>query len=895
MFRVSRFWLYFGLGCCTFCSFVVGIGKTGAQGATPTTGIGDGGILQSVSIDASAVVRSSDAKPSQMSPPLQHLQPGRKKHATGVFDGLMRRSDGHTSLPGSIDANSIISSVAKTSSGLANATKGSDPAHAMHVTFDGTGDTWALMSSISFSFVLCAATLAMFLVLRSRYPMFYLQRELDGCLPSTEAVRWGLFRGAGGLSAEEVIQLAGLDGWLHLEFHNLGLRIILCLGLVPLVFCPIHWAHSNPGEELLTRLGLSVTEDRPGILWAHAFAVWYVVLGATRFIFDAQRRFLPWRMTWLQQVPEIQATTVLVEEIPEAYRSDERLRRYFAGLFSEESVVRAYVVRNTTRLRSKLDRFASASRALKLATCEAATPEISSAAPPEHCAAAASAITADGNTSPSRAIATEREPGQAVVDVDGEEKAPQVPLLAAVLPPDAAPVLSNVVQGLQLQLAEIVEEVAAERARVARVATAYDPDVCSNSGLVTFRTRRDARLASREQLRTDECELVMQPAPHAADIMWENVLSKSSMAREAIGGLLIGGLFILWSPVVIFISGLLSVDSLKLRMPFLAKWCDGFPLLNVLLEGVLATLGLNILMGSLPSLLWIILTKFFRLKATGWVEVWLERIYFGFLIVFVLLVTGLSQGLIATMVFIASTPTAVLPLFAKSLALASHFYLGYMVLGCLSCVLELLRIAPLSYFLYLKAFRAVEPEAARKQSEDWSVMIGPRVGKSVFMLVVALVFSSLSPLILVFAGAYFLVGRIVYGYLACFAEPRHSDLGGVLWVISLKQVQMGLFLYVLLMLGVIGARGGASFGPFVCVVPSLFFLAAAWRRFDSKFLWENLPLEEVMLAENAVTQHSSSSLPGSTTPYIQEECRESELSPPCDSDPEQTSAGPYDN
>jgi len=338
-------------------------------------------------------------------------------------------------------------------------------------------------------------------------------------------------------------------------------------------------------------------------------------------------------------------------------------------------------------------------------------------------------------------------------------------------------------------------------------------------------------------------------------------MTAPSAARERFGYCCIMGLFVAWAPLVLFICGSMSLDSLQWAVPSVAGWRATLPMLSAIVGGTLPTLGLNGLMACLPSIFLIIVKGFFRPIAWTHAQLLLQQLYFAFLLVFVLLVTALSQGLITTLVFVAAHPTAVIPLLAKSLPLSSHFYLSYMVLCWFSSTLELLRVFPLLRFLSLKAF--MEPELARQCSEEQSVLVGPRVSESAMMMVITLVFCSLSPVILAFAWVYFAVSRVVHGYLCCFAEPPQADSGGVFWVHALKHVQVGLFVYVLLMLGVIGAH---SVFPFLVVLPALPYLALTWGRFDEDFAWTCLPLDKVEAAEDEAEQPSEGM-------YVQPECK----------------------
>ena len=77
--------------------------------------------------------------------------------------------------------------------------------------------------------------------------------------------------------------------------------------------------------------------------------------------------------------------------------------------------------------------------------------------------------------------------------------------------------------------------------------------------------------------------------------------------------------------------------------------------------------------------------------------------------------------------------------------------------------------------------------------------MGARMAKITLHIVVASVFASCCPVILVFAWLYCTVGSLSYGYLLIYAETKKPDMGGSFWVKSLRHLFTGLAIYVLLM------------------------------------------------------------------------------------------------
>merc|ERR1719271_142112 len=108
-----------------------------------------------------------------------------------------------------------------------------------------------------------------------------------------------------------------------------------------------------------------------------------------------------------------------------------------------------------------------------------------------------------------------------------------------------------------------------------------------------------------------------------------------------------------------------------------------------------------------------------------------------------------------------------------------------------------------------------------------------------------------------------------------FAETRKPDLGGVFWVTKLMNVQHGLLIYIILMVGVLSLRA-ASMGPAIVAFPALAFWLRNYFRFQSEFQWVSLPFEDFTKASQASWGAQRES---SRSNYEQPELTEPALSP----------------
>lgn len=667
------------------------------------------------------------------------------------------------------------------------------------VNANSDDDTSALVSSLFLSGSTSGMVVLLFCLLRRWFPAVYMREapeEAEASKPITSMFDW-ISMVLSTTPNQEVAE-AGLDGWALLELHRLIIRILLTVGpAVVLIAYPGHFYAEGGAEagDLLGRLDITHLPAGTYFLWLHAGLVWFVVAAVSWHSIYAQREFCDRRFEWLKTLPLPRATTIMVEQIPERYRSDRALKDYFNKMlaaFGPDVVERAYVVRKTHALQSKVAELADISKALDLQR---------SLKKPE--------------TRPEldRLMARHRKVRQELLhEVDGE--------LAAQEEQEASDGQPNL-------------------------------EVFSGSGFVTFKSQVAQRWALKERFTCDASEFVIEQPPDPSDVIYADLAQDDVgyIASSTLGWLSLLLLFLLWSPIVLFISSLTTLESLQEVAPWVKDLCEQNPSLKPLLSGALATAALQLFMAFLPSVFLAIIEKFFTLRSGTCAQFLLEQWYFSFLMIFVLLVTLVGRSLLVTLSAIMNEPTKVIFLLAESLPGASHFYLNYMVIAWFSLSLNLLRYMNLFTYLFYRVAYSCSPELAKYYSEpedQASYGSGSRIAVTVLMAAIALVLCSCSPAVVPFALVFFVFGRFIYGYLLIFVETKKPDLGGLLWVEALRQLFASLSIYVLLMTGVLAAKSEEHrWGPSMVALLSLTLVVWAHRRLE-KFTWDVLPLEDLL-------------------------------------------------
>jgi hypothetical protein len=270
------------------------------------------------------------------------------------------------------------------------------------------------------------------------------------------------------------------------------------------------------------------------------------------------------------------------------------------------------------------------------------------------------------------------------------------------------------------------------------------------------------------------------------------------------------------------------------------------PAMAALWDGLVNALALQLFIGFVPTFFVIIFSIFFAIQSGNNLQHKIQDWYFYFQVIFVLLVTAVGSSLLDTLEELAEEPTSIFYLLATTLPTASHFYLNYLPLQWVTHAQNMMRLA--NWFKF-KSFTVIFGKAAaikKAEPEDQDYYgLGSRSARFTFMLVLTLCFASLSPMITVLGFINFWMCRKCYGYLCVFSENRKPDLGGVFFVSQIFHTSQGLFIYIILMTGVLLARD-ATVWPGMIAASTLIFQYISYKRLRTGFRWETLCFEDLM-------------------------------------------------
>jgi len=250
------------------------------------------------------------------------------------------------------------------------------------------------------------------------------------------------------------------------------------------------------------------------------------------------------------------------------------------------------------------------------------------------------------------------------------------------------------------------------------------------------------------------------------------------------------------------------------------------------------------MMSFLPTFLMLIFYNCFSLKSSVEAQHMCQKYYFVFLVIFVLLITSVGASLISTMDEIIHSPLLIFSILASNMPTASHYYLSWTATQCTTHAMDLTRYMNwLKYVMH--KFSSGDSHYAKEMSEPEDqdfYGIGARSARFSLIMCTCLAFSTLSPLIVILGFMNFALARVIFGYLLAFSEVPKPVIGGHFFATQLKHTQVGLFIYVILMSGVLAQRAPNTYPSMVAFSA---FVPLIWSsmKFERRFRWEALPAE----------------------------------------------------
>jgi calcium permeable stress-gated cation channel len=352
------------------------------------------------------------------------------------------------------------------------------------------------------------------------------------------------------------------------------------------------------------------------------------------------------------------------------------------------------------------------------------------------------------------------------------------------------------------------------RAEVARLNVEIEDDQANperfplmNSAFVQFNHQVAAHMACQSLSH----HIPKQMAPRIveidpSDVIWDNMSVPwwQSYLRTAIVTTIVIGMIILWAIPVAFTSALSQLNTAAQTYTWLHWILETPEWFRSVLQGVLPPALLGLLLFLLP----VILRALVRLQGTQsgmLVEMRVQRWYFFFLFVQLFLVVTIASSLVQFVSYFTSADgwTNVPDLLGRSIPKASNYFISYMLLQALSVSAgALLQVGALVGWFILAPIMDSTARAKFKRQTDLSdIKWGTFFPVYTNLACIGLIYSVISPLILVFNIVTFSLFWFVYRFNTLYVTRFTRDTGGLLYPNAINFTFVGVYMMEVALIG----------------------------------------------------------------------------------------------
>jgi hypothetical protein len=288
------------------------------------------------------------------------------------------------------------------------------------------------------------------------------------------------------------------------------------------------------------------------------------------------------------------------------------------------------------------------------------------------------------------------------------------------------------------------------------------------------------------------------------DVIWANMSMKwwERYLRSGVVLLVCAGLVILYAVPVAFTSILNKVSTLAEVVHWLS-WLTKLPPVAIsIIQGILPPVLLSVILLLVPMIFRLLITQ--QGVPTGNdKELGVQTWYFAFLFIQVFLVVTISNGLLSFFRNAASDPGSIVRTLSENLPKASNYFFTYLTVQSLSnSASALLQVgALLAWFVLAPVFDSTARAKWARQTSLNNVQWGTFFPPFTNFAVIGLVYSIISPIILVFMLFIFGLFWIVYRYNVLYVYQFRHDTGGLLFPVALNQLFVGIYCLELCLIG----------------------------------------------------------------------------------------------
>jgi calcium permeable stress-gated cation channel len=328
-----------------------------------------------------------------------------------------------------------------------------------------------------------------------------------------------------------------------------------------------------------------------------------------------------------------------------------------------------------------------------------------------------------------------------------------------------------------------------------------------NSAFIQFNHQVAAHMASQavsHHIPKQMTPRLVEVSP--TDVIWDNMSIKwwEGWFRTALILTIVAGMTILWAIPVSGTALLGDLPALIDRVPWLQFLNDNDVVRRVFqaLGGVLPALALTILLSLVPLILYTLAGM--QGVQTGMMrELAVQNYLFFFNFVQIFLVVSIASGALKTLSTTANNVVSIPETLAQNLPLAADYFFSYMILQALGnssgALLQYVTMA--LWYILPKLFDNTARDKWQRNTTLSVVNWGSYFPLYTTFACIALVYSVIAPLILIFAIITFSLYWIANRYCMLYIFKVKEDTGGLLYPRAINQTFTGLYFMEICMIG----------------------------------------------------------------------------------------------
>ncbi|KAI7819350.1 hypothetical protein BC939DRAFT_267215 [Gamsiella multidivaricata] len=337
-------------------------------------------------------------------------------------------------------------------------------------------------------------------------------------------------------------------------------------------------------------------------------------------------------------------------------------------------------------------------------------------------------------------------------------------------------------------------------------------------GFVTFKHHLSAQLCAQSKIDSRPQGLSVYLAMEPRDVLWSNLTAsfRNRFTRSVAVNLSIWVITIFWIfPTSSFLL-LTSLSALSERFHFLRPILDASPLIQSLLQNVLPIVFVTIFLALAPVIILAISKQELPVSHSE-LEGKVLRRYYHFLIFNVLFVFMIGTAILKSIIELIQAPTNIFTMLAKVLPSGSTFFVFYIVFNTCTHFLELLQVwAQLVIHIIVTARKFTRtPRSLQRATTPWCFQYYYYYPQNILAFVITLIYSIISPLILLAAIFFFGTALVIFKYQLAYCYVRKYENSGRYFRHVFQYTSDGLIIFQLTMMGVLWLNEALVGGFFI--------------------------------------------------------------------------------